>query len=331
MLKRAIFAAVFTVIFGNLCLADELPIKFHPVAGQPYFVTAEESIDSEEFNTLILKIDSSKSGSARIFWTNIYDPKFNQPKSIAFGLKRGIHSYYINIPSQNKGWFSWTKQLLINPETPGISIQVEDTEISTGSIYTNILSGWQEFWGPKGRTVIGSTINVIPSSTIWGIPINIYIFVIMVLFFMFFWIRFFSIRAAADKTFLVVIAAWILLTLNADYNYFNIFKDNYTKYFGKSIEKKRSEAYGRDYYEFLSFAKEKLPQSNATLSVLSSRYAPDLQARIYLIPNVYISPDKSPEYLLVFYPGKDQTYDKGKYRMLAQYKDDQFLVARHKK
>ncbi len=330
-MKKVILLSFFLLLlFTSIGLADVISIPFQKAKNQPYFASPELTIDSAEYNTIILKIKSEQRGIARIYWVNVYDMQFNIQKSIQFSLKSGSHSYYISIPSQNPNWFGWTKQILINPETPGLTWKVEDIEITTGSFITNILSGWQEFWKPRGRVVIGSTINVTPSSTIWGRSINIYMYLIIGLSFLIFWVRSFSLTKAAEKTFTIIILIWILLTLNANYNYFNIFKNNYTKYFGKSIENKHAKAYGRDYYDFLRFAKLKLPQKKATLGILSSLFAPGLQARIYLIPNVLISPEKNPDYLLIFNQAKDQSYNKNMYKIHEKYKTGQYIVKRRK-
>jgi hypothetical protein len=305
------------------CISQGMNFPFRPVPNAPYFQSPQFSIDSVDNDTIVLCVRSPKSGPARLFWAIHYDPQFNPQKSISFMLKPGTHDYYFNVPSQNPHWIGWIKGLLLYPENGPEGIEVVNATIRQGNLSSNIRSGWQEFWGPKGRKVIGSTINITSSSTFLGRTVNTYIYWLTGIFFLaaLAWLAIKGLPAqkkgtagrqavpllAGRRAIYFALAAWVLLAINADINYFNIFRENFAKYFGKSIEEKRAIAYGRDYYDFLVFARNKLPQTPVYFGAVSSRYAADLQARIYLVPHILTDP-KSPQaaYLLIFHPGPKQ-------------------------
>jgi hypothetical protein len=340
---------ILAIIFGLQALAhafDQINIAVSQPPNTPYFIGMPEiNIDSEEFNTMILKIRSDRNATARLFWASNLDPRMNEPKTIWFYLKKSsdYKEYIFNVGSQNPYWMGFVGQFVIYPEGGTGGVEIQSARVITGNLFTNIASGWREFWGPKGREVIGSTINVIPGSTIFGISINTYIYwLIGIMFTVSLAFNYMnkpkkqkdSLKALSasfgkslNYTILSILALWFILALNADYNYFNLFKDNFNKYFGRSIEDKRAIAYGRDYYEFLRFAKEKLPAEPAKFSVISSIYAPDLSSRIYLVPHVYTDPaDKDLAYLLIFNPRPDQNYDKTNFTLFAKLNDNEYIL-----
>lgn len=332
MLKRLLFILFALTLLQLTVLAKDL--SFHPVPNQPYLQSDQTMIDSEEYNTVIVRMRSDKSGTGRLFWLTSYDKQFNQQRNIWFNIKPGEKNYYFNIPSQNPNWIGWVKGLLLYPETNG-QIEVNSAEIVRGNLFTNIISGWQEFWGPKGRIEVGSTINLISSSSIYGRSINIYIYWIVALAFFAFLLFYFAKQKDVSKaykfairsTIILMIGFWILLTINADINYFGLFRKNFGKYFGKSIETKRSIAYGREYYDFLVFAKEKLPQNPVDFSIVSKRPAMDLQARIYLVPHIFVRYNETkPSYLLVYHPGHNQKEVMKGYKQFSKLNNNAYIL-----
>jgi len=324
------FWTIIIVLFITLPgFAQEITIPFHPVPNMPYFQSPELTIDSAEYDTLMLRIESKQKGTARLFWAIHYDPQFNPPKSIWFSVKRGDHDYYFDIPTQNPNWLGWVKGFLVYPETDPAKFEVKFASITRGNIGTKIRSGWQEFWGPSGRIVIGSTINLTPSSSIFGHSVNTYIYWLTAILFLlaFAWKR--SFDTAGRWAICFALGAWVLLGINADINYFNIFRDNFSKYFGKTIEEKHAIAYGKDYYDFLVFARDKLPAEPVHFGVLSSRYAPELQPRIFLVPHVLVEPTSSKaEYLLLFNPTPEQLATAKGFRSYAQLDKNAYILKR---
>lgn len=334
-----LLSIIILILFLQIpSLSQEIPIPFHPAQDLPYFESPQVTIDSAEYNTLFLRIESKQNGTARLFWATHYDMQFNHSKNVWFSVKAGRHGYYFNMPSQNPNWIGWVKGFIIYPEIDPKLVEIEEAKVIRGNIFTNIKSGWQEFWGPNGRVVIGSTINLIPSSSVFGRSVNIYIYWMIGIFFIIVlatklfqssWDLNSSLSQTLQKSFILIITCWVLLALNSDYNFLKIFKDNHSKYFGKTIEQKRAVAYGKDYYDFLAFSKENLPKEPVKFGLLSLQYAASLQARIYLVPHVYA--EKDFPYLLVFNPGAEQKVDAAKYKSFAKLNNNAYILKRIEK
>ena len=173
---KFLFITLFIICIIKPSFAEDINLSFQKVPGQPYFESQELMIDGEEYNTVVLRLKSTESGTGRLFWANSYDPQFNQPKSIWFLIRSGEHNYYFNVPSQNPNWVGWVKKLLVMPEFESKNLEIVSAKSISGNLLTNFASGWQEFWGPKGRLIIGSTINTMQSPAFFNRPIFFYIY-----------------------------------------------------------------------------------------------------------------------------------------------------------
>jgi hypothetical protein len=328
-------------------LSQEIAIEFQPAFGRPYVQSGQIMVDAAEYNTLVLAIEAKQKGTARLFWMNHYNMVFNQPKSLWFTIRPGKHQYYFNFPSQNMNWIGWVRGLLINPDFPGSQFKVIEAKAIKGNLITNIKSAWQEFWGPNGRVEIGSTVHVIPSSSIFGRSINVYIYwltgICLALIFALAFVKEIrksknylktlnlSLNEAANKSFVLIIISWLFLSLNSDYNYFSWFKHNNAKYLGKTMREKRIAAYGQELIEYLDFVREKLPQEPVLYNISTNYYAFEHKARILLYPphqSVEDPNDKFPPYTLVFYPKADYAYDTEKYVIFAKMDENKYILKR---
>ena len=313
----------------------------------PFIVSPPLLFYADDTDTFIIKMKSSKPGTATVFFSTDFDPQLNNQKAVNFQLARPgkFNTYYINLRQQHPAWTSRISRLAFSPFQGSGQAQVDYIKLTKANLFTNLLAGWQEFWGPKGRQVIGSTINVIPSSTLWSKPINLYVYWIIGLIFIGS-LGYCYLSGQKQKPSTVIrktfhkavritltgtIIFWIILSLNADYNFFNIFKNNLKPYFGKTIEGKRAVAYGVDFYEFLKFTKNQLPKKPVKFGLLTSNYAPFLQTRIYLFPHHYEENFSSPPpYLLIFRPTPTQTYNKNLHTPYAQLNDQAYILKRIK-
>src|SRR3989339_194756 len=341
--RRAILILLLTIPCFS-AFAEEINIPFQKTPGQDYLESPAMMIDSLENSTLSLKLNCSNDGLARLYWITSYDQRFEQSKSIWFYTKRGVHTYYLNIPSQSPYWIGWIKRLIIAPESPG-KIEILASTVSRGNWLTFLASGWQEFWGPKGRAQTGFSINVTHSSPLYGNSINVYFYWLIGLAFIFSFVFYlFKARpksfeeylipfnSAAKTAFAAILASWLLLALNADLNYFSLFKVNYQKYFGKTIDQKHAEAYGEDYLTFLKFTADKLPRKPVSFVVYSSINSPELAGRLFLAPHILASDvNKLPDYILVFYPTPDQIKQLRGLPVLAKLDANKYIVKGKKK
>jgi len=291
---------------------DQINISFTRPQNTPYFVGQPEfNIDAEEFNTVILKIKSAKSGAARLFWATNFDPQMNQPKSIWFFFDQSndFQEYAFNLRTQSGYWAGYVGQLLVYPENGPAGIEVAPAQAVVGNLGTNIGSGWREFWGPRGRLVIGSTINTIQSTNLFGRPIFSYIYWFLGMIavgFLGFEIYSSSRSKGSDwrliwqKTgqavVLSLLACWVLLEVSSLFTNFLMFKDD-LKYLGKDQRSKLTIANTGDFYPFMEFCQANIPPE----AKFDFRIPPiynDIKAIYYLYPRELSTTEA--DYLVVY-------------------------------
>lgn len=318
-------------------------------ASFPYLVSPPLHCLADEYDTLIIRMKCSKPGTATILFATDFDPQLNHKKQVtlALGKPNQFNTYYLNLKHQHPAWTSVINRLALSPFYGKGQAQFDYIKLTKANLFTNLKAGWQEFWGPRGRVVIGSTINLIQSSTIFARSVNVYVYwLISLAFWAIFGFNCFknyrrssalfemlasSFQNAARPTLILALCFWVLLALNTDINYYNIFKSNFAKYAGKSIEEKRALAYGQEYYDFLAFAKHNLPKKAVKFGILSSSFAPDLQARIYLVPHIFTREGEGDfTYLLVFHPRPDQKINLKQYQVHAKFKENEYILKKVK-
>ncbi|OGC22510.1 hypothetical protein A2291_07290 [candidate division WOR-1 bacterium RIFOXYB2_FULL_42_35] len=336
MLKKLFVLVLIGLALQTISWAAEKELIFTPVPDLPYFETSSLMIDANDFDTVVLKLKSQDSGTARFFWATSYNQQFNAPKSIWFNLKSGQHTYYFNVPSQNPNWLGWITKLLLYPETNERTITIEEANLTRGNLLTNIKSGWQEFWGPRGRKVIGSTINVIFSSNIFGHSINVYIYWLLFLYFLYLvagQLRkgSFSWDGTGKKLVLATLFFWILLEISSSYNQWNIFRADWNIYAGKSVQEKAAASIGVDLYNFLSFCQQTVPPNTMTGVLL----LPATQAHIWMKAKYYLFPVQikdlsntniEPDFVLVYQNEPNQYSNNKRYKPWANFKDNEYIL-----
>lgn len=299
MRKVVLFIIAISLFQSIPVVADQIAVNFSRPQNAPYLAgLPEKNIDSDEFNTLILKIRSNRDGTARLFWATSYDPQMNSPKSIWFYVKRSDHfrDYVFNLRSQNPNWGGFIPQFALLPEGGPAGLEIMNGTILPGNLTTNIQSGWQEFWGPQGREIIGSTINTIQSSDLFGRSIFIYIYWILGLFAL-------GVLAWATNTWLALkkkpsfnevlvrsgqnifmglVVFWVLLELSSLINDWRQVRHDW-KYVGKNYEEKLSLANTGDFYRFIQFCESNLP-TDAKFDLRIPPFYDDIKARYYLYP-----------------------------------------------
>ncbi|MDI6732267.1 MAG: hypothetical protein QME05_06885, partial [Candidatus Margulisbacteria bacterium] len=272
MILKGFQVLLFSLLILSPGYAESLPIAFQPIPGQLYFASQHLAVDAAEFDTFVIRINAQQSGAARLFWANNYDPQFNQPKSTWFFLKKGEHSYYFNFPSQNLNWVGWTTGFIFFPEMNPNLTEIKQAQLISGNWLTASIAGWQEFWGPKGRLIIGSTINTIQSPTLFGRSIFVYIYWILafaaIIFLccrIFLWSKekkktaFYAIWLETGRiTFFAIIAIWVLLEISSLFNNWLALKDDW-KYVGKNYRDKLVIANTGDFYSFIEFCEKNIP------------------------------------------------------------------------
>jgi len=313
-MRKTVIALLITLACSPLVHAlDQINISFTRPQNAPYFVGQPEfNIDAEEFNTVILKIKSNKSGAARLFWATNFDPQMNQPKSVWFFIDKSndFKEYAFNLRSQNGYWAGYVGQLLVYPENGPERLEVGPTQAMVGNLGTNISSGWREFWGPRGRLVIGSTINTMASVNLFGRPITVYLYWLIVLSGLGYggyltnkWLAqkkrepFSLLWPRIGQGFAVtILVCWCLLEASNTFNLWQIVKQD-TRFVGKNIEGKRVLANTGDFYNFILFCQKHIPM-NAQFDQRIPPIYNDIKSIYYLYPRKLSTTEA--EYLVVY-------------------------------
>src|SRR3989339_289071 len=301
MRARCILVLLVSIFFLPPAFGEGLSFPFQFVPQANCFQSPQLTIDSAEYDTLILRVRAEQSGTARIFWATHYDPQFNQPKSIAFFLKKGTHDYIFNIASQNPSWIGWVKGILVFPEFDPRLVEIKGAEIITGNFLTNIRSGWQEFWGPRGRLVIGSTINTIQSTNLFGRPIYSYIYWFLGLIGISYaayllYLKQFNWQRIGQVLFFSLLIFWLLLEISSLFNNWLMLKND-LKYIGKSPRDKLIMANTGDFYPFIEFCQLNIPPS-AKFDIRIPPIYNDIKTVYYLFPRELSTTEA--DYLVVY-------------------------------
>ena len=241
MIKRGLMSALIIGCLTLPALAEEINLSFQKNPTQNITESPVMMIDSQANSTVTLKIKANQPELARLYWITSYDQRFDQLKSIWFSIKPGEKNYYFNVASQNPYWIGWVRKLIVVPDGQG-NYTVTGGTAGPGNLLTTIASGWQEFWGPKGRVQTGFSINVTHSSPIFNTSINVYLYWLIGLVFA--WVLIANLIRIKPRTlsdldrpllratkaaFIATLAAWIMLTINSDYNFANLFKIKLSK------------------------------------------------------------------------------------------------------
>ena len=202
------------------------------------------------------------------------------------------------------------------PETGTGGFEIKFATIGKGNIGTKLKSGWQEFWGPQGRLIEGSTVNNFRALTIWGRSINLYIYAIVILtaFFSLAYFFFLSSNLAlawkncGKITLFAGLVFWGVLTFSQLISEYHQIRLDLERYDFRSLEEKRAiavESFGRDFYPFLMFCKSHLP-GRAKIKFLNTDPTVDYpfgRAKYFLYPIDFFAAE--PDYLIVYNYEKD--------------------------
>ncbi|OGC04051.1 hypothetical protein A2276_05480 [candidate division WOR-1 bacterium RIFOXYA12_FULL_43_27] len=270
-------------------------------------------LEAADNDTIEIKFKSPLNQTVRILWVGTFDNNLIPQKQVEFEAKEK-KAYVINLKHRNPLWDGTISRIILTPVLP-----IDSIKIKKGTLGDNLSSGIFEFFGPKGRAVVGSTINNIPASSFCGRSVNHYAY----------WIIFIAAialtllslsrreREAGTKIVWTVIVLWILLETNAWYNQINILKSDWPLW-GKTLDEKRAEVTGADFYNFLKFCDQKLPPGSKIQFETSAGYFHS-KATYYLYPHRMVT--KEADYCLVY-----REPAKAKGTIFAKYKEGEYIL-----
>lgn len=283
----------------------------------PILASPNIYFDADEVNTIEIRMKST--GTVYLLWIGTFDNQFNQQKSLPITIKNDkFNTYTINIKSRNPLWSGSISKILISPTG---KLELDYIKLREASLVTNFHSGLSEFFGPTGRTIIGSTINNIKSSKFLGHPITFYMYWILLGVAIALTLLSLSQREreAPKKIVWIIIIFWLLLEINAWYNQINILKTDWPLV-GKSLDEKRAEITGVDFYSFLEFCNKKLPP-RSKIKILSPSGYLDSKGAYYLYPH---RQKEQAEYLLIYH--KDPGDENKNCKSFAKYKEGEYIL-----
>jgi hypothetical protein len=332
MLIRTLLPFILVFLLQLPSLAESELIPFQLAREGSYFVSPRLMLDTAEFDTLVIRLRAEQGGPARLFFTTSYDDRFNRSKSIAFSLKKGERDYYLNLAARNPNWMGWLTGLVLEPEGGEGRVALRSARITKGRIFTDLRSGWQEFW--ELETIKARTVNIIKGHTILGRQVNYYVYFIIGLAFLFLAGRqvilsrkkgFMAIwQAVKERMNLLVILALVLAVLmevRLWFDYIQIASVDYRTFWGKTLDEKRDLTMGGGFYNFLNFCNKVLPErAEVELSFIGNFYRS--RGPYYLYPH-RVSNDAP--YLIVFHKevAKKRLKD---YSLFAKFKSGEYIL-----
>lgn len=342
-MQRIFIALFLTTFFQFQALArSEVNLSFTQPKNAPYFIGAPEiNIDAEEFTTVILKMKSNQSGTARLFWATNFDPQMNEPKSLTFTFDKSAYlkEYVFNLKRQNPYWTGFIGQLLVYPENGLDGIEIGPSQAVVGNLGTNISSGWQEFF--TFERPLPRTINFIYGPKINGISVNIYIYsliiLISLLLIVIYWIKFNDpgklLNIIPSKIIMICFIFWLLLDARTAIDQLRSVIINHQTFGGKSLEEKQALSTNGgfyDFYYFLKFCGEKIP-SGSTYSLVVPSHAIYFieKSRYYLYPTYESTLEAG--YVLVYDPQrmlKENEIPKNGLKKFADYGNNRYVLKR---
>jgi hypothetical protein len=274
------------------------------------------NIPAEKFDLMIIEMKASKDGIGEVSRAQS-KRDFSEDKTYSFYLKRpdGFHTYYLNLKAYNRS--KTINHLLFFPFSGPGRAELKNFKLVKGSFREKLISGWQEFWGPRGREFTGRTFIVIKSTRLFGRPVFFYLNWLILL------ILLVSLIIKRPKfTVVSILILWVLLEMSSAVNNWLFFKRD-LRFFGKTLEQKRELQNVKDFYPFMKFAEKKIP-SNASFTLLVNTKYPysSERAGYYLYPR---EQKETADYLLVFdrKPGRDilRNYD-----LIGKFRDGAYIL-----
>ena len=310
-----ILIAVLTCACGSLA-APEMYFTMVRPPNAPYFVSSQSmNVYSDDYKTVVLEIRSNKRCTARLLWSSSYDPQINLPKSVWFVIKRSDYpeEYVFNIRSQNQYWTGFIDRIAVFPEDDINGIEITSSKVIPADLISTVASGWREFWGPGGRVVLGSTVNNMAVTTLWGRSINIYLFILIMLSALassvYYLIRTkdpaLSWKVCGRVAIISGMLLWAVLELSFLVNEYGQLRSDVEKYDLKTLEEKQKLTIGEDLYAFISFCAKEIPGRAAVKPLSAGPNAEFFKGResYYLTPMNFNS--EKPDYLIVYGYDKD--------------------------
>ncbi len=315
----------------GLSLKDNI-LAFTSTSSLPLLITKDNIfINASRFKFLEVRMKSNKSYmTGRIFFKKIGDPGFSYYNSLEFqtGLNNGYYSYLIDL-NRNSGWFATVTQMILSPINEEGLVEIKDFKFLEPNAWLATRSFWQEFFTLE-RPRPG-TINFMYAPKINGIPVNTYIYSLLILIslslIVIYWIKVDHpgklLKIIPPKMIMVCLVFWLLLDARTAFDQFRSGIIDYQTFGGKSLEEKQALSTNEGYYDFyyfLKFCRENIPAgSTYSLVIPPSDVYFGEKSRYYLYPTYESTIEAG--YVLVYDPQKTVKADEIPRRGYSKYAD----------
>ncbi|MBN2058659.1 MAG: hypothetical protein JW782_07670 [Candidatus Saganbacteria bacterium] len=266
---------------------------------------------------IIIEMDSSTAAIAELSWANS-GQGFSAARSYPFYIRKGTGKYYINLKAY-AGMQPIQGLLFYAASTPA-EIELKGFAAVRAGLPGLMLAAWQEFWGPQGRQETGHDFLLLPPVRLCNRPVLAYLNWLLLL------ICLLSLLLKRPKLAISsILVIWILLAAAIESRDWNRLAND-LNYLGLPIETKRSMQNYEDFYAFICFAKERLPENSSFLLIFPPKFRFTTErASYYLYPRKWQA--NHPEYLLLFNKmPNDQT--KKHYDLAAEFRPGAYIFKR---
>jgi hypothetical protein len=274
---------------------------------------------AKDIDLLEIRMKASRGGLGEISWRSSKEP-FAELRSHSFylGSANKSHTYYFDLKPYLRG--QGIDHVLFFPFIQEGEAELTAFKFIKGDPWQKAMAGWQEFWGPTGRSFTGTSFFILKSPRLFGRSIFFYLN----------WLVGLSLAVSLMSkrprwTILLILALWIMLEASSAVNNWTFFKGD-LRFWGKSLEEKRALQNEKDFYQFIKFAEANIPASAGFDVLANPKYHYSRQrAAYYLYPRPR---QEKANYLLVF----DQTPDAKTmrdYRIAARFRKGAYLLKRH--
>lgn len=244
---------------------------------------------TKDYDMLLIKIRSTKSGLAELFWAPRRD-QFSIFRNYPFYVDKDYKSNLINLAAYNRDGSRLNHFLLMGNGT----FEISEMKLIKSGLGEKAVAAWQEFFGPLSRTSDGMEFLIIRSPRVFGSTF-VYLINFLLIIFLFLALIFRNKKDLSRVFLLTLLFFWGAAELNSLRNNFLAIRRD-SGYLGKTLEEKRAMMNGGDFYSFLKFAERALPiQASFDVATYGPYY--NYRAAYYLYPRIY---ENGAAFLLVY-------------------------------
>ncbi|NQU16573.1 MAG: hypothetical protein HQ564_00790 [Candidatus Saganbacteria bacterium] len=290
-----------------------------------------EYIDTDNYSVVEIRMKLNRAyQESRLFFLPFGFENFDRGLSLSFataGMNK-FRRYFIDMKN-HPYWQGSVRHLLLTLPS-NCEVEIDYIKLHPPGFWYSLRSAWQEFLFFRMPNL--GTCFIISPITINFKPVNQYIYLMAIALFLVS-ISYFLIsqkggfQKALFVTVVFIFAIWFVLSLRSLYDDYRVLHNDFSRFYGKSLDEKHIAETGRDYYQFLKWTREKLGgRKEITLHVPGIvRWAPTdflkMKGPYYLVPN---ATREDAKYHIVY----DDKRPEGKFKLFAEFRPGAYILER---